>query len=562
VDPSAPLTALSRSSHTQAISAQDPTGGTFLPWGSLPGGREAAEPPGRERGLSTETDPLVSLRPSGRTIDVSIRAGNSTLSEAYYGGMDYAKPQGGADPGSLVRMLNAQPPASRLDAPPPAPEPRTPDARATPKRDAPVATNSWARRTIVSRAQQIGFAPELAREVGSVGLWYYNRIVRITGRKDATSQELPYDMNRYLVPVTLALACEFKRQPVELERLLRLSGTPSKKTVATAHEFLSKYSKILAQASRAGSSPKGPRPSPSPTPAAVPIVPPHPEYRVRAPVVAPPPPVPSAKVAPSRPVARASAAPRTALATQVSNEILQIRKLFAAPPAPGSPPKTAPRAKQSTTNAWARKRIADLSRSLGLPEHVKARALGTYEKIVDLHTRKNGAPPGKRLQLSPRLNWSLVYTTIYLACRLEEYPKDLREILGRNPRPGSLREMYGLYRFYKRELGLEIRMIDVRTFIVSWFDGFEISDLVRETASLKDSERIKDRAISIANRARGEKTFQDTSTKIIAAGALTTALAETDPPGTRASFYRAMAAFLHMSEGTIRYIVARIAEII
>ncbi|MCI4361158.1 MAG: hypothetical protein L3J91_05595, partial [Thermoplasmata archaeon] len=177
-------------------------------------------------------------------------------------------------------------------------------------------------------------------------------------------------------------------------------------------------------------------------------------------------------------------------------------------------------------------------------------------------SRKGNVPAGKRLQLSPRLNWSLVYTTIYLGCRFEEYPKDLREILGRNPHQGSLREIYGLYRFYKRELHLAIKLVDVKTFILSWFDGFEISEVLHERATAEENERIKRRAIALANRARGDSSFDRTSTKVIAAGALTTALAERGAHGSRYAFYQAIANFLHMSEETLRLIVARLSQLI
>lgn len=221
----------------------------------------------------------------------------------------------------------------------------------------------------------------------------------------------------------------------------------------------------------------------------------------------------------------------------------------------------AARMRQITTNNWARKRITDLGKSLELPEPVRRRSLELYERIVDLHTPKDLLPPGKRRQLSPRLNWSLVYTTVYLACRVEEHPKDLRDILGPNAKPGALREMYRLYRFYKRQLRLSIKLLDVKTFIQSWIDGFELSELAFEKATPGENERLKVRAVRIASRARGDRSLRDTSTKVIAAGALTTALAERERPGNLSRFYRAIAEFLHMSEETIRLIVARITAI-
>lgn len=233
----------------------------------------------------------------------------------------------------------------------------------------------------------------------------------------------------------------------------------------------------------------------------------------------------------------------------------------AARPAP-PPPRPPARPREHTTNNWARKRIADLCRSQGIPDRVKVRALSTYERIVDLHTAKGHAPPGKRLQLSPRLNSSLVYTTVYLACRIEQYPRDLPEILGHTPAPGALREMYRLFRFYKRELNLPAAQVDVRTFIASWLDGFDLAELMTERSVAEDAAWLKQRATSIARRVQRDASLRNTSTKVIAAGALTTALVERSPPGNLAQFYRAVGNFLHMSEETIRFVVARIADIL
>jgi transcription initiation factor TFIIIB Brf1 subunit/transcription initiation factor TFIIB len=431
------------------------------------------------------------------------------------------------------------------------------------KKETPVATNSWARRTILARAQEIGLPPERGREVGSVALWYYNRIVLLLSKPDAINPELPYDTNRYLVPITLALACEQKKHGIELEQLLRLSEIPTKRTIATAYELRGRYSRMLATARRTGSPTKGTR---APIPAAA-AGSSRPVASAGAPArtVGPPRAVPKAAPAATHTAPAAAAptaiSPPTALAIPPSDEIARLRNLFGTPRAASRAQRPPTWQKQPNTNAWARKRIGEVSASLKLPERVRKRALGFYEQIVDLHTAKGSAPPGKRLQLSPRLNWSLVYTTIYLGCRIEEYPKDLREILGRSSRQGAFREIYGLYRFYKRELGISVKLVDVRTFILSWFDGFDMSELIRESGGAKQSEGVKNRALDIANLARGDKSLENTSTKIIAAGALTTALAENDPPGNRASFYRAVAAFLHMSEGTLRYIVTRISRL-
>ena len=49
---------------------------------------------------------------------------------------------------------------------------------------------------------------------------------------------------------------------------------------------------------------------------------------------------------------------------------------------------------------------------------------------------------------------------------------------------------------------------------------------------------------------------------MIAAGALTTVLAERRTVGSLSAFYRAIATFLHMSEEMIRSVVARIAIVL
>ncbi len=425
-----------------------------------------------------------------------------------------------------------------------------------------IGTNSWARNTILSRAQRTGLSPELARQVGSVALWYYNRMVLRLNRKVATDQELPPSTNRYLVPIALAMACEYKQHPVELVWLLRLSGTPTEKTIETAQKLYARYSQMLTPVSKAAPPAKGARPGPALRPSVDPKGAP-PSDRPFKPTAAGRPAVGARPRSPAgRPIPSGTrVAAATALAVPAA-EIAGLRRLFTPSTPPLSGPKPAGRPRQQNTNAWARKRIADLCRSLGLPENVRHRSLVLYEKIIDLHSAKGHVPAGKRLQLSPRLNWSLVYTTIYLGCRFEEYPKDLRDILGRNPHQGSMREIYRLYRFYKRELKLEINLVDVRTFILSWFDGFELSELLYEKATAGESEWVKNRAIAIANQARGDKSLRRTSTKMIAAGAFTTALAERNPPGNRYAFYKAIAGFLHMSEETIRFIVARIAELL
>jgi transcription initiation factor TFIIIB Brf1 subunit/transcription initiation factor TFIIB len=250
----------------------------------------------------------------------------------------------------------------------------------------------------------------------------------------------------------------------------------------------------------------------------------------------------------------------TAFATQAPTELERLRLLLGdGSPRPG---RQVPRPRQLNTNNWARKRIADVCRGLNLPDAVKQRSLEFYERIVDLHSVKGRAPPGKRLQLSPRLNWSLVYTTVYLGCRSEEYPKDLRAILGGHAQAGSLREIYRLYRFYKRELRLAISVVDVKTLILSWIDGFEFSELLNESGGPGETTRVRNRAVQIAHRARAHASLKRTSTKLIAAGALTTALVERNPPGPLSRFYQAIASFLHMSEETIRLVASRVAGIL
>ncbi len=156
----------------------------------------------------------------------------------------------------------------------------------------------------------------------------------------------------------------------------------------------------------------------------------------------------------------------------------------------------------------------------------------------------------------------MVYTTVYLACRMEQYPRDLPEILGHTPAPGTLREMYRLYRFYKRELHLPAGQVDVRTFIASWLDGFDLVELMKERSVSEDSAWLKARATTIAHQVQGAASLRNTSTKVIAAGALTTALAERSPPSNLGQFYRAVANFLHLSEESLRFVVTRIAGIL
>lgn len=434
-------------------------------------------------------------------------------------------------------------------------------ARPRVREDLPDATNSWARRTILGRARELGLPADLAKQVGSVALWYYNRIVQLHARKNTADQELPRDTNRYLVPITLSLACEYKGHPVDLERILRLSGTPTRKTVETAQTLRTRYAQWLGPARRGSSPNRASRPAgpAAPRPASRPAV--RAGFEVTTP--ARPAAAAPARAAPARtPSSPPTRTPTIALALPASLEIVRLRGLFDRLRTATGSSRGPPRPRQQNTNAWARKRIGDVCRSLQLPDRVRRRSLEFYERIVDLHSVKGHAPPGKRLQLSPRLNWSLVYTTIYLGCRFEEYPKDLRDILGRTPHQGSLREIYGLYRFYKRELKLAIKLVDVRTFILSWLDGFELSEILQEKATAGENEWITKRAIAIANKARGESALRSSSTKLIAAGAFTTALAERNPPENRSAFYRAVANFLHMSEETIRLIVARMAAVL
>ena len=425
----------------------------------------------------------------------------------------------------------------------------------------PHATNSWARRTILARAHEVGLPADKARQAGNAALWYYNRLLLKIVPKDAIVRELPFSTNRYLVPITLCMGCQFVGQPVDLGRLLRLSGTPTERTVQTAHDLFVRYSRVLSTGRSVPAPVKAPhsprfrpagtssRPTP---PAAAPVRPtavarPKAAARLRPAVL----PEPAAPSAPARP---------TSLALPMSEDVLRVRRLFDAATGKaraGAPPD---KPRQVATNAWARKRIADRCRNEGLPDRVSRRSLDLYERIVDLHSAKAHAPAGKRLQLSPRLNWSLVYTTIYLGCRIEEFPRDLHAILGANARPGSVREVYRLYRFYKRELNLNIPLLDVKTFIQSWLDGFELSDLMHEELATWDARRVQDRAIAIADKARTTSACRGASTKLLAAGALTTALAERRPPGTLSAFYRAIATFLHMSEEMIRVIVGRIAQ--
>ena len=425
----------------------------------------------------------------------------------------------------------------------------------------PIATNSWARRRILDSAQELDLAPPVAKHVGSVATWYYNRIVLVLNRKDAPSQELPYSTNRYLVPITLALACEYKRLGIGLDRLLLLSGTPSKKTVANAHAFLALYRRMLVNRGTAvapRTAPRTPRPTAAAAANAGPTRPaPTPRYNSRSPPVARPRgATPRPSVAPGAP----PGGPNVALALPAAGEVLRVRQQFG--PAGAKGPKSAAKPRQQNTNAWARKRIAELSASLVLPENVRKRSAALYERVVDFHTKTSGLPPGQRLQLSPRLNWSLVYTTVYLGCRVEEYPIDLRDILGGHPKEGIIQEIYRQYRLYKRELNLTVKLVDVRTFILSWLDGFELTGLLHDHATNRESEKVKNRAFAIAQKAQRDLGLASTSTKVIAAGALTTALAERDPPGNLRAFYRAVADVLHLSEETIRAIVKRIAMIL
>ncbi|HYK93887.1 MAG TPA: hypothetical protein VEY07_07600, partial [Thermoplasmata archaeon] len=252
----------------------------------------------------------------------------------------------------------------------------------------------------------------------------------------------------------------------------------------------------------------------------------------------------------------------TTLALPLPREAPLLRGRLTDGPAGGRGSKPPIRPRQINTNAWAKRRIAEQSAALGLPEPVKRQALELYDRIVAYHTARTPPPPGSGGQLSPRLNWSLVFTTIYLACRLEEYPKELREILGRNQRPGTIKEMYRLYRYYKRQLHLTINLVDVKTFIHSWIDGFEMSEVMVDAVASGDAAWLLKRAIAIGDRARSEAALRRTSTRLIAAGALTTALVERTPPSRLTAFYKAIARFLHMSEETIRFVVAQIASIL
>ena len=386
-------------------------------------------------------------------------------------------------------------------------------------------------------------------------------MVLLHRRKGAVDQELPPNTNRYLVPISLALACEARKRPVELEVILRLSGVPTPKTVETAVALLADYRRRLAAPRKVVPAPKEARGAPA-RPAGAPARrPTPPEFRTRGPGLAAGAAPTSSRAPPSRaPSPRPALVVVTSLALPIT-EVGLLRRLFPTPMSAGTG-RASSRARVQNTNQWARKRIADVARSLGLPDPVRDRSLQLYERIVDLHTERGHAPPGKRLQLSPRLNSSLVFTTIYLGCRCEEYPKDLPDILGPNHRSGTLREVYGLYRFYKRELKLSINLVDVRTFILSWMDGYALSELLNEPTAAGDQVWLQKRAIEIANKARAAATLRKTSTKLIAAGALTTALAERDPPRNLRGFYRAVADLLRMSETTIRAMVERIAAIL
>ncbi|MCI4361159.1 MAG: hypothetical protein L3J91_05600, partial [Thermoplasmata archaeon] len=236
----------------------------------------------------------------------------------------------------------------------------------------PVATNSWARRTILARAIELGLPPDVAKQVGSLAIWYYNRIVAVVNRKDSLSQELPRDTNRYLVPITLAMASANKKHPVDLERILRLSGTPTQKTIDTAHQLLAGYDRLLARARRTTAPPRSARP-PAPTRGHSAAQPGDaPEFQLRPEATARPasaslPRSPTVRPAPIEP----TMPPATGLAMPPTAEVLQLRRLFGiAQPTMGGP-KPPPRPRQQNTNAWARKRIADLCRSQGIPDRVR-----------------------------------------------------------------------------------------------------------------------------------------------------------------------------------------------
>ncbi len=431
----------------------------------------------------------------------------------------------------------------------------SPRPRGAPRPDP--ATNAWARRAILARAPSLGLPPEAARQVGNVALWYYNRaVVRLTPYRAVAGNLLP-NTNRYLVPISLALACEYKGHPVDLNRVLRIGAAPTKETIDTAHRLYAAYAKMLAPVRRATRD-LVPRARPS---AGRGLPAPAPDFRVRTAASPRPAPPPAPAVAGPPPPIAAGPPVGTALAEVPSEEILRLRELRSTSPRPptAAPP---PRPRQPSTNAWARRRIAEQSRLLRLPDRVRNRALEIYNRIVDLHGARLQAPPGRRVQLSPRLNSSLVPTTIYLACRLEEYPRDLREILAAGPQPGSLRESYRLYRFYKRALQLRINLVDVRTFIQSWIDGYEIGELLQEKLADGELPRLKERAVALARRAGADPAFRKTSTRMIAAGALTTALAERERPGNLAKFYRALATLLHLGEGAIRAVAGQFAAFV
>jgi hypothetical protein len=464
-------------------------------------------------------------------------------------------PWGSGAPGSRRSPFAGM---DRASESPQSPSPATaPVAEPTPALPAApiVASNSWARRTILARSMLLGLPPDVARQVGSTGVWYYNRILLLLVKKGSTSRELSPSTNRYLVPISITLACDYHRRPLDLDRILRLSARPTKGTIRAAHEMYRAYARALG-AARPRPTGAGPRPvagAPVPAPSSLPT---PPAFRVRT---AGPPPGSPDRARPPAPAVPGDAS--TALALPLPPEIAGLRGVAADPPSKRPADRASgPRPHHHTTNAWARKRIADLCRNRGIPERIRGAALDLYNRIVDLHSARGRGAPKVRLELSPRLNWALVYTTIYLACRAEEYPKDLRAIMGDNLRPGSMREVYRLYRFYKRRLSLGITLLDVKTLILSWMDGFELGELLEEAIGSREADRLSQRAIALANRARADATLRNASTKMIAAGALTTALAERSPPGRLSTFYHAVASFLHMSESNIRLIVTMMAR--
>ncbi len=416
---------------------------------------------------------------------------------------------------------------------------------------------------MLERARVLGLRADSARQVGNIAVWYYNRILLRLNPKDDVNRDLPPNANRYLVPICLALACEHRRLPIGLDRLVRVSARPTRRTVEIAHELYSTYARMLARSGEGGSaSPRRPTGPPRTVRASPPVPGPTPRFQSRPLPTGVSAPGPVPRTGPTRPVALA-ASPVTALATQAPREALERGAPSDTHRPTGGDPSAGVRARQPSTNAWARRRIAELSRSLDLPERVRNRSLEFYDRIVEFHrTHGPGPPISKRVNLSPRLNWSLVYTTIYLGCRFEEYPKDLRDILGPNARQGSIREMYRLYRFYKRKLRLLINRVDVKTFIESWLDGYEFGELVLEKMAASETAGLRKRAFAIAERASRQAALRGTSTKMIAAGALTTALAERAPPGPLSAFYRAIARFLHMSEESIRFVVAQLAGVL